>query len=75
MLKVKVKGHVIRAFSWILEMSYSVIDRLVSHFKVDLVMLKFLFSLGYLSLLRVHHIFKGFETTTATVVDGQAQIP
>jgi len=29
-LKVKVKGHVIRALSWILGMSYSVIDSLVS---------------------------------------------
>jgi len=29
-LKVKVKGHVIRALSWILGMSYSVIDGLVS---------------------------------------------
>jgi len=28
-VKVKVKGHVIRALSWILEMSYSVIDGLV----------------------------------------------
>jgi len=28
-LKVKVKGHVIRALSWILGMSYSVIDGLV----------------------------------------------
>ena len=31
-LKVKVKGHVIRALSWILGMSYSVIDGLVLHF-------------------------------------------
>ena len=29
-LKVKVKGHVIRALSWILGMSYSVIDGQVS---------------------------------------------
>ena len=29
-VKVKVKGHVIRALSWILGMSYSVIDRLVA---------------------------------------------
>ena len=29
MVKVKVKGHVIRALSWILGMSYSVIDSLV----------------------------------------------
>jgi len=29
-VKVKVKGHVIRALSWILGMSYSVIDGLVS---------------------------------------------
>ena len=28
-VKVKVKGHVIRALSWILGMSYSVIDGLV----------------------------------------------
>jgi len=28
-LKVKVKGHVIRSLSWILGMSYSVIDGLV----------------------------------------------
>jgi len=28
-LKVKVKGYVIRTLSWILGMSYSVIDRLV----------------------------------------------
>jgi len=28
--KVKVKGHVIRALSWILGMSYSVIDGLVA---------------------------------------------
>ena len=28
-LKVKVKGHVIHALSWILGMSYSVIDSLV----------------------------------------------
>jgi len=28
-LKVKVKGHVIRALSWIIGMSYSVIDGLV----------------------------------------------
>jgi len=28
-LKVKVKGHVIRALFWILGMSYSVIDNLV----------------------------------------------
>ena len=31
-VKVKVKGHVIRALSWILGMSYSVIDGLVSIF-------------------------------------------
>jgi len=30
-VKVKVKGHVIRALSWILGMSYSVIDGLVSN--------------------------------------------
>jgi len=29
-LKVKVKGHVMRALSWILGMSYSVIDGLVA---------------------------------------------
>ena len=29
-VKVKVKGHVIRALAWILGMSYSVIDGLVS---------------------------------------------
>ena len=29
-VKIKVKGHVIRALSWILGMSYSVIDGLVS---------------------------------------------
>jgi len=29
-LKVKVKGHVIRALSWTLGMSYSVIDGLVA---------------------------------------------
>jgi len=29
-VKVKVKGHVIRALSWILGMSYTVIDGLVS---------------------------------------------
>ena len=29
-LKVKVKGHVIRALSWILGMSYSIIDGLVN---------------------------------------------
>ena len=28
-VKVKVKGHVIRALSWVLGMSYSVIDGLV----------------------------------------------
>ena len=32
-LKVKVKGHVIRALFWILGMSYSVIDGLVSGLK------------------------------------------
>jgi len=32
-VKVKVKGHVIRALSWILGMSYSVIDGLVSSFQ------------------------------------------
>ena len=32
-VKVKVKGHVIRALSWILGMSYSVIDVLVSSFQ------------------------------------------
>jgi len=32
-VKVKVKGHVIRALSWILGMSYSVIDGLVSLFQ------------------------------------------
>ena len=31
-VKVKVKGHVIRALSWILGMSYSVIDGLVRKF-------------------------------------------
>jgi len=31
--KVKVKGHVICALSWILGMSYSVIDGLVSSFQ------------------------------------------
>ena len=31
-VKVKVKGHVIRALSWILGMSYSVIDGLVLMF-------------------------------------------
>jgi len=31
-VKVKVKGHVIRALSWILGMSYSVIDGLVAVF-------------------------------------------
>jgi len=31
-VKVKVKGHVIRALSWILGMSYSVIDGLVCLF-------------------------------------------
>ena len=30
-VKVKVKGHEIRALSWILGMSYSVIDGLVDH--------------------------------------------
>ena len=30
MVKVKVKGHVMRALSWILGMSYSVIDGLVA---------------------------------------------
>jgi len=30
-LKVKVKGHVIRDLSWILGMSYSVIDGLVEY--------------------------------------------
>ena len=40
-IKVKVKGHVIRALSWILGMSYSVIDGLVlfyffmCHFSVN----------------------------------------
>jgi len=33
-VKVKVKGHVIRALSWILGMSYSVIDGLVEKFDV-----------------------------------------
>ena len=33
-VKVKVKGHVIRALSWILGMSYSVIDGLVMYFFV-----------------------------------------
>jgi len=32
-VKVKVKGHVIRALSWILGMSYSVIDGLVLNLK------------------------------------------
>ena len=32
-VKVKVKGHVIRELSWILGMSYSVIDGLVSETK------------------------------------------
>jgi len=32
-VKVKVKGHVIPALSWILGMSYSVIDGLVCCFK------------------------------------------
>jgi len=31
-VKVKVKGHVILALSWILEMSYSVIDGLVNFY-------------------------------------------
>jgi len=31
-VKVKVKGHVIRALFWILGMSYSVIDGLVSFY-------------------------------------------
>jgi len=35
-VKVKVKGHVIRALSWILGMSYSVIDGLVCRFQVQL---------------------------------------
>jgi len=34
-VKVKVKGHVIRALSWILGMSYSVIDGLVRLSNVD----------------------------------------
>ena len=32
-VKVKVKGHMRRAFSWILGMSYSVIDGLVFRFQ------------------------------------------
>jgi len=35
-LKVKVKGHVIRALSWILGMSYSVIDGLVAVFDASI---------------------------------------
>ena len=35
-VKVKVKGHVIRALSWILGMSYSVIDGLVYLFMYSL---------------------------------------
>jgi len=34
-VKVKVKGHVIRALSWILGMSYSVIDGLVFTLRQD----------------------------------------
>ena len=34
-VKVKVKGHVIRALSWILGMSYSVIDGLVIDYDND----------------------------------------
>ena len=34
-VKVKVKGHVIRALSWILGMSYSVIDGLVTYLLTD----------------------------------------
>jgi len=36
-LKVKVKGHVIRALSWILGMSYSIIDGLVMSFELHAV--------------------------------------
>jgi len=35
-LKVKVKGHVIRELSWILGMSYSVIDGLVGSYLLEL---------------------------------------
>jgi len=38
-VKVKVKGHVIRALSWILGMSYSVTDGLVSSFDGDGILL------------------------------------
>ena len=34
-VKVKVKGHVIRALSWILGMSYSVIDGLVNGTRIS----------------------------------------
>jgi len=36
-VKVKVKGHVIRALSWILGMSYSVIDGLVVALSLEIV--------------------------------------
>jgi len=44
-VKVKVKGHVIRALSWILGMSYSLIDGLVCvtvHFPVDMIFSPFI---------------------------------
>ena len=34
-VKVKVKGHVIRALSWIIGMSYSVIDGLVQFLYIN----------------------------------------
>ena len=34
-IKVKVKGHVIRALSWIIGMSYSVIDGLVQFLYIN----------------------------------------
>ena len=46
-VKVKVKSHVIRALSWILGMSYSVIDGLVFNFDNLFLLLFLLFLLSY----------------------------
>ena len=39
-VKVKVRGHVIRALSWIFGMSYSVIDGLVGLFNLAIALLQ-----------------------------------
>ena len=50
-LKVKVKGHVIRALSWILGMSYSVIDGLANSIFDKEYKIRFKFCFSYFSLL------------------------